>query len=416
MSVGADKSRSRRRPLRQASERALHLPPLLRYACSLAAVALAFASQYLLLPKPSIAPFVLFFFGVALASWLGGRVPGLISVALSAMVANYMFVPPVREWSTSGPALTATGLFVLGASATALLCAAFRDAALRVERAAEKLSQQAEMLNLSQDAVFAWQLEGPIESWNAGAQALYGYSAFQAIGRVPRELLRTVFPEPWPQIEAELRRQSRWEGELLHRTQGARTVTVWARLQLLLGSDGVERVLESSRDVTERKVAEEERSRLMVELDSERRRLETILEQNPVGLGIVEAPSGRLVYANARLYELLGAEALGDANWRLHCLDEAPCKAAQTPKVRALRGERVIEELKVPRPEASAGWGVLSVNAAPIRSASGQITGGVVALQDITERKGAEEALRKSEQRLRGFYEAGIIGVLYWTV
>jgi len=35
---------------------------------------------------------------------------------------------------------------------------------------------------------------------------------------------------------------------------------------------------------------------------------------------------------------------------------------------------------------------------------------------DITDRKRMEEALRKSEQRLRRFYESGLVGVIYWNM
>jgi|GEM_PF-2355357 len=37
-------------------------------------------------------------------------------------------------------------------------------------------------------------------------------------------------------------------------------------------------------------------------------------------------------------------------------------------------------------------------------------------INDITERKRVEEALRENEQRLRRFYESGLIGVIYWNM
>jgi PAS domain S-box-containing protein len=125
-------------------------------------------------------------------------------------------------------------------------------------RAQDALQRQAELLHLSYDAIIVWQLGGRIESWNKGAEELYGYSREEAVGQVTHDLLKTIHPEPWPQIEAKLRERKFWEGELKHRTSDGREVIVSARLQLVRGEDGVERVLEINRDITERKSAEDE--------------------------------------------------------------------------------------------------------------------------------------------------------------
>ena len=116
---------------------------------------------------------------------------------------------------------------------------------------------RASLLDLAHDSVLVWSPDHGIESWNRGAEELYGYTAVEAVGRVVHELLQTAFPRPWPEIEAELNRTGRWYGELLHRTRDGRQVTVSARMQLVLSADGGVRVLETVRDVTEARRAQE---------------------------------------------------------------------------------------------------------------------------------------------------------------
>src|SRR5512140_2277383 len=106
-----------------------------RYAIPLVATLLVFLIQRGALPHPSIAPFVFFYVAVVLASWFGGRVPGLLAVALSAAVANYAFVGDAMGWATSGPAITATAFFVVASSVVALLCSSFRDSAFAARKA-----------------------------------------------------------------------------------------------------------------------------------------------------------------------------------------------------------------------------------------------------------------------------------------
>ena len=55
-----------------------------------------------------------------------------------------------------------------------------------------------------------------------------------------------------------------WSGELVHTTKDGRTLTVESRQQLLI-ADGRSLVLETNRDVTERRRTEEERERLLAD-------------------------------------------------------------------------------------------------------------------------------------------------------
>jgi two-component system, chemotaxis family, CheB/CheR fusion protein len=125
-----------------------------------------------------------------------------------------------------------------------------------VKRAEQAARQQAELVHLSHDAIFVRRLDGRIESWNRGAQELYGFGREEAIGKSSHDLLRTVFPEPLHEIEAALRHGGSWVGELEHRTKDGRTVTALSSMQLARGDDGVDRILEANRDITERRATE----------------------------------------------------------------------------------------------------------------------------------------------------------------
>src|SRR6516162_507309 len=130
-------------------------------------------------------------------------------------------------------------------------------------RAEETLREQASLLDLTHDAIFVRDMNGVITYWNRGAEALYGWTAEQAKGKLARELLKTVSAVPRDRIMAELVRIGRWEGELGRTKKDGTQVVVASRWSLQMDARGTPvAALETDNDITDRKRAEEERERL----------------------------------------------------------------------------------------------------------------------------------------------------------
>jgi len=117
-----------------------------------------------------------------------------------------------------------------------------------------ELWQQASLLELSHDAIFVREFrQGEIVYWNRGAEMLYGYSKTEALGQSPRALLKTFHPRGIDFIESSLEENGEWAGELTHTARDGRKVYTDSRHVLAPEADGRRLVLETDRDISERK-------------------------------------------------------------------------------------------------------------------------------------------------------------------
>jgi PAS domain S-box len=127
-------------------------------------------------------------------------------------------------------------------------------------RARERMStilRQARLINLTHDSIYVRDTDDVIVEWNGGAEALYGWSAREAIGRRASELLATAFTGSRADMDASLFAEGRWEGELIQQHRDGRIVLVEARCALLRDASGrAQLILEASTDITARRAAD----------------------------------------------------------------------------------------------------------------------------------------------------------------
>ena len=158
--------------------------------------------------------------------------------------------------------------------------------------------------------------------------------------------------------------------------------------------------LERARLFDEANAARREAQTALDDLSEERAHLDTIVEQIPAGLLIAEAPSGRLVRGNEQLEHILRrpfietADIAGYAAWKFASPSGVELLPEEFPLARSImHGERVVgEQLRVTRGDGTRGF--VTVNSTPILDRDGRILAAVATLNDITDQRRSEEALR----------------------
>ena len=216
----------------------------------------------------------LFLIAIAITVWYGGRGPAIFALVLSTLAFDYYFTDPIYSFYITRYDLPYYIVFVL----FALLITWFSGVRRRVEQelllARDRLqqevierTQQASLLNLTHDTIFVRDMDDVITYWNRGAQELYGWASQQAIGKRSHDLLQTIFPAPIDDINAELLRTGRWEGELKHVKADGSQVVVSSRWSLRRNEQKrPAAIMETNNDITDRKRREEDVRSLNQEL------------------------------------------------------------------------------------------------------------------------------------------------------
>ncbi|MBB5470613.1 PAS domain S-box-containing protein [Paraburkholderia sp. CI2] len=321
-----------------------------------------------------------------------------VTAAWGCVVLTLLGFVMSHDDAYSSGAVARCAVSLLAIAATSML-------ALRNLTATTTLQEQVELLNLAHDAIVVHDMNDRITFWNRGAEALYGWTAQQALGQSLQEMTQTSFPVPSEQIRAELLRSDRWHGELRRVRRDGSVVVISSRAALWRDSKGNPRaVLATNDDITGRKHAEQalERSEAFLR-DAQR--------LSATGSIAVRFPDGEMWWSDEayRIFDYArdtvpSPEVIFA---RTHPDDLALVRGVFE---QAAAGESLVDiEHRLVMPDGKTKY--VHFVARPATTESGH-TEYVGALMDITKTKRAQEALARSNDELAHVTRITMLGEL----
>jgi PAS domain S-box-containing protein len=254
----------------------------------------------------------------------------------------------------------------------------------------------AAIVESSDDAIIAKDLNGIIQSCNAAAERLFGYTADELVGQSIRILIPADRQAEEDHILAKIRRGERLEHfETVRCAKDGRPIDISLTVSPVRDASGtIIGVSKTARDITERK-------RLAAALAAQQEWFRVTLAS--IGDGIIATdPAGHVTYMNGVAERLTGWTHDAASGRRLadvfHIVNEHTRLPVENPAGLVLRTGHVvglanhtvlISRDGIERP--------ISDSAAPIVNEQGETLGIVLVFRDFTEQRRAEEAV--AEQR-----------------
>jgi PAS domain S-box-containing protein len=260
----------------------------------------------------------------------------------------------------------------------------------------------------SQDLIFVIDKNDRVTYVNHCAAAMFGLPVSSIIGR-ERE---TLFPPDVAEGQEKAIRNVLTTGEGF-RSTGKLTFNgqeLWfdhSLMPIREASGTITQVLGISRDITEQKNIIDALRQKTYDLDAQNRLISTLLDTVPIGIFMVEAPSGKPIIANREASRLLGRGILPDTTGKnlsevYEAYKAASCRkysAEEMPIVRGMHGEsHHIDDMVVVRPDGTKVR--LEVFGTPVTDNQGRVIASLASFLDITERKRAEQVIREANRKI----------------
>lgn len=276
------------------------------------------------------------------------------------------------------------------------------QADMRAQKAMQSLEENLTLTNKlsmvasrTHNGVVITNAKGCIEWVNDAFTRLTDYKPEEAMGKKPGDLLQG--PRTDKRVVAEMtRRLSAGEGfdvELVNYSKSGRAYWVQVEVQPVRNAQGeIQYFVGVETDVTARRHAE-------AALRTTNERLLTLINASPLTI-LTYDTNGIVKSWNAAAEQMFGWSGAQVVGRRLPTVPEEDWPAFQARTAKLIGGDAQICEERV-RYRADGSRINVSISVAPIRGSDGSATELIAVVEDITERKRTEAALRESDRRSR---------------
>lgn len=276
-----------------------------------------------------------------------------------------------------------------------------KEAEAAVRELSVERQLRASIVDSSEDAILAKNLDGIITSWNAAAEKMYGYTAAEAVGQHVKLLAPPERRHEIDGIMERIRRGQRVEHhETMRITKDGRHLTVSLSVSPIYDAAGaVVGASAIARDVTQRKLLE-------AALAEKQTWLTHLTESMPAMVWVASADGTQDKYFNRAWTEYTGLthEQSAGGGWQetVHPQDRQRC--FDLWKECAASGRIYETEMRYRGADGNYRW--FLVRAVPARDPRGRIVEWFGTSVDIEEQKRTQQLLQQSERRSRVIAES----------
>ena len=352
-------------------------------------------------------PVTIYLFAVVISSWYGGLTPGLLSLAISFLIANYFFIKPYYEHGIPDSdnlvrmtSVAAIGVFV------ASICELMWREHRRSEESTASIRRSEERFRTTLEGL----LEGCVMVSHEGRYIFVNQAAAEHRGSTVGNMLGLHVSDPAPTAISEdvlsvfeTCMSERISREIEGKFPQPNGATKWLRLFIQPIPEGL---FILSLDITERK-------RVLEAMEEREARFRAVAESAPDAIVIMDEES-KILYANRATEKIFGyspEELTGQSMTELMPEHLRDSHRAGIDNYRRT-GSRTISwnGTALPGKHRSGKTIPLEISFGEFVQNGNRNFAGII--RDVSDRRTAEKALRDSESKVRGIIESAMDAVI----